>query len=68
MSGGVADPAEINLAIAAKASFIVSRDKHLLDLMKDNAFRTAYPALTIVDPPSFLTHVRSEVAKKSSNE
>ena len=62
------DERYLNLAIAAKAAFIVSRDKDLLDLMKGDAFRKAYPALAIIDPPSFLTHVRSEIAQKPGNE
>src|SRR5207253_8987425 len=49
----------INLAITAQASFIVSTDNDLLDLMKDSAFRNAYPALAIVDPVAFLKHVRA---------
>jgi predicted nucleic acid-binding protein len=53
----------LDLAIATQASFIVSRDNDLLDLMKDDDFRKAYPDLAIVDPPSFLAHVRSELAK-----
>jgi putative PIN family toxin of toxin-antitoxin system len=53
----------LDLAIATQSPFIVSRDNDLLDLMKDDDFRKAYPALSIVDPPSFLAHVRSELAK-----
>ena len=65
------DPADemyLHLAIATQVSFIVSRDKDLLDLMKDDAFRKAYSALAIIDPPSFLTHVRSEIAQKPDDE
>jgi putative PIN family toxin of toxin-antitoxin system len=62
------DERYLHLALAAQASFIVSRDKDLLDLMKDDAFRKAYPALAIIDPPSFLTHVRNEIAQKPGNE
>lgn len=57
------DERYLNLAIAAQASFLVSRDNDLLDLMKDDAFREAYPNLAIVDPPTFASHVRSEIAK-----
>ncbi len=53
----------LNLAIATQAPFLVTRDSGLLDLMKDAAFRKAYPWLTILDPVAFLTHVRAEVAK-----
>ena len=52
------DEPYINLAIAAGASYLVSWDNDLLDLMKDTetgkAFRTAYPHLNILDPVSFL--------------
>jgi hypothetical protein len=36
----------------------------VLRLMKDQEFRTAHPQLTILDPVSFLQHVRSQVAKE----
>jgi putative PIN family toxin of toxin-antitoxin system len=62
------DERYLHLALAAQAGFIVSRDKDLLDLMKDDAFLKAYPALAIIDPPSFLAYVRSEITKKSGNE
>ncbi len=58
------DERYLNLAIATQAPFIVSRDNDLLDLMKDDAFRKAYPGLTILDPVAFLKHVRAEVAKE----
>jgi predicted nucleic acid-binding protein len=56
------------LAIAAQAAFVVSRDNDLLDLMKDEEFRKAYPALAILDPVAFLRHVRAEVAKELGYE
>lgn len=62
------DEMYLHLAIATQVSFIVSRDKDLLDLMKDDAFCKAYPTLAIIDPPSFLTHVRSEIAQRPGNE
>lgn len=57
------DERYLNLAIAAKVSFLVSRDKDLLDLMNDEAFRKSYPNLRIVDPPTFAAHVRAQIAK-----
>jgi predicted nucleic acid-binding protein len=53
------DEAYINLALAARAPYLVTRDLDLLDLMKEDdvvgvAFRKQYPGLTIVDPPTFL--------------
>jgi hypothetical protein len=47
------DEPYLNLAAATQASFIVTRDRDLLDLMNDEAFRAAYPQLTIVDPGAF---------------
>jgi putative PIN family toxin of toxin-antitoxin system len=44
----------VNLAIEAKAQFLVSRDKDLLDLMHDEEFHRRYPDLTILDPVTFL--------------
>ena len=58
----------LNLAIAIQAPFIVSRDNDLLDLMKNDEFCKTYPGLTIVDPVTFLRHVRGEIAKKSGDE
>ena len=53
------DAHDVNLAIAAQASLIVSRDRDLLDLMDaskaDSAdFRRLYPNLLILDPVAFL--------------
>ncbi len=53
------DEKYLNLAIAANAKFIVSRDNDLLDLMKPgNAegeiFRAAYPTIAILEPVAFL--------------
>jgi len=53
------DEKYLNLAIAANASYIVSRDNDLLELMKPNdpegiVFRTAYPNIEILEPAAFL--------------
>jgi putative PIN family toxin of toxin-antitoxin system len=58
----------LNLAIATQAPFLVTRDTDLLDLMKDDEFRKAYPWLTVLDPVGFLKHVRTEVAKELGYE
>ena len=58
------DEPYVDLAIATQAPFIVSRDRDLLDLMKDDEFRKAYPWLTIVDPPTFLARVRAAFANE----
>lgn len=52
----------INLAIAADAKLIVSRDKDLLDLMDQRKpdglnFHRQFPALRILDPVSFLNEL-----------
>jgi putative PIN family toxin of toxin-antitoxin system len=53
------DSKYLNLAIAASAKLIVSRDNDLLDLMTDTdadskTFRTAHPEIRILDPIEFL--------------
>ena len=49
----------VNLALAADAKLIVSRDRDLLDLMdsnkpEGNAFRLRFPLLQILEPGAFL--------------
>jgi putative PIN family toxin of toxin-antitoxin system len=48
------DEPYLNLAAAAGARFLVSRDLDLLDLMADPAFRRQYPILSIIDPAALL--------------
>lgn len=53
------DSRYINLALAARAQLIVSRDKDLLDLTQRESaesteFRKRFPDLTILDPVAFL--------------
>lgn len=53
------DEPYINLAVAAGADFIISRDRDLLDLMKghsndDKEFRQRFRPLRVVDPVEFL--------------
>lgn len=59
------DEPYLNLAIAVRASFIVSWDNDLVSLMNQASFRKAYPSLSVVTPVAFLTHVRSKVEKKT---
>jgi putative PIN family toxin of toxin-antitoxin system len=56
------DEPYLNLALEAHADFLVTRDKDLLDLMKDSVFRLQNPELTILDPVSFLTEVPARSA------
>jgi putative PIN family toxin of toxin-antitoxin system len=51
------DALYVDVAIAAQAKYLVSRDKDLLDLMTDSSFRQQYPDLAIVDPAQFLKSV-----------
>jgi uncharacterized protein len=48
------DEPYLNLAIAASADYLVTRDNDMLDLMQDAAFRARYPTLTILDPVALL--------------
>ena len=49
----------MNLALAAEAKCLVSRDRDLLDLMHDESFRRQYPDLQILEPVAFLRHGRT---------
>jgi putative PIN family toxin of toxin-antitoxin system len=51
------DEAYLNLALAVRARYLVSRDRDLLDLMNDSGYRQRYPDLTILDPATFLQEV-----------
>lgn len=62
------DEPYLNLAIATKASFLVSRDRDLLSLMEDKSFTASYPFLRIIEPAAFLTHVRAEISKELGYE
>jgi putative PIN family toxin of toxin-antitoxin system len=58
------DSQYLNLAIAAGATLVVSRDNDLLDLMTGTdsdavTFRTSYPEIVILDPAAFLRIVRT---------
>jgi putative PIN family toxin of toxin-antitoxin system len=54
------DEIYVNLAIEAGANFLVSRDKDLLDLMSDPAYRSQFPGLTILDPVAFLKELSAK--------
>lgn len=60
------DSKYLDLAIAAAANYLVTRDNDLLDLMtapdaEATAFRTTYPDIAILDPVAFLQAVRPPV-------
>lgn len=53
------DEPYVDLAAAANATYLVSRDRDLLDLATDHAilakeFRQQYPGLSVVNPTAFL--------------
>ena len=61
----------INLAIAAGASYLVSRDNDVLDLAKlsnpdGGRLRSHTPHLQILDPVSFLAEARRRLQKHGS--
>jgi putative PIN family toxin of toxin-antitoxin system len=58
------DEPYLNLALAAKADFLVSWDKDLLSLTHDGVLRRKHNTLSIVDPTVFLGHVRSTGERK----
>jgi putative PIN family toxin of toxin-antitoxin system len=67
------DEKYINLAIAAQASYLVTRDQDLLDLMgpgrtPGSAFRDFYPFLTITDPVTLLRVVRIAAGKSTPGD
>ena len=51
------DEKYLDLAIAANAQYLVTRDNDLLDLMKDDGFRTGYPNLEILGPAGLLDRI-----------
>jgi len=55
------DEPYINLAIAANADYLTSRDKDLLDLTNDRNFTMRYPGIQVFDPVSLLRAI--EVAQ-----
>ena len=48
------DEPYVNLALAADADYLVTRDLDLLDLMNDSDFRARHPQLTILNPVALL--------------
>jgi len=66
------DEMYVNLAVAAGAAYLVSRDNDLLDLMKETDtgrdFQERFPSLTILDPVAFLREVEESVKEFSGDE
>ena len=51
------DEPYINLAIAAQADYLTSRDKDLLDLMQDPVFTARFPGIRVLDPVALLREI-----------
>lgn len=51
------DEPYLNLALAAEARYLVTRDRDLLDLADNSAFQSRCTQLLILDPLSFLSHM-----------
>jgi putative PIN family toxin of toxin-antitoxin system len=62
------DEPYINLAIATNADYLTSRDKDLLDLMKDRDFTTRFPGIRVLDPTSLLREIEVEQAREQGPE
>jgi putative PIN family toxin of toxin-antitoxin system len=54
------DEPYINLALAAKAKYLVSRDKDILDLATDADFHARFPDVIILNPVAFLREISSQ--------
>lgn len=67
------DEPYINLAVAANADFLITRDKDLLDLMSNydesgKQFRQRFRPLRVVDPVEFLPIMSDRVEKLRKRE
>jgi putative PIN family toxin of toxin-antitoxin system len=66
------DEPYVNLALAARALYLVSWDKDLLDLMRTDlpegqAFQERFPGLTILDPVTFLREMRQPAKEQEDS-
>ena len=48
--------------------YLTSRDKDLLDLMKDRDFTTRFPGIRVLDPTSLLREIEVEQAREQGPE
>ncbi len=58
------DEPYVNLAIAANADYLTSRDRDLLDLMKDPDFTTRFPGIRVLDPASLLREIELTLGRE----
>jgi hypothetical protein len=56
------DEPYLNLAVASGAAYLVTRDRDMLDLMKDAAFVAQYPDLKILSPVELLKELTPPIA------
>ncbi len=61
------DEPYLNLAIAADARYLVSRDNDLLDLMKDRDFTARFPTLRVLPPPDLLQDLATNESGETSD-
>jgi len=61
------DEPYLNLAIATRANYLVSRDQDLLELMNNSDFRKRFPELTILDPVEFLKEMARQEASEANH-
>lgn len=57
------DAPYLDLAICARAKYLVTRDNDLLDLMRDATFTASFPHLHIIEPVTFLALLATELPK-----
>lgn len=57
------DAPYVNLADAANARFLITRDRDLLDLMQSDEFGLRFPRLQIIEPPAFLRILETEIVQ-----
>ena len=62
------DEPYVNLAIAADASYLVSRDRDLLDLMSCSDFRQRFPNLIVLEPVAFLHELGAKQQVEQSTQ
>ena len=61
------DESYINLALAAGANYLVTRDRDLLDLADDTDFRNRYPTLVILEPHVFIREIIGPRVSRKEN-
>jgi uncharacterized protein len=60
------DEPYVDLALAAQAVYLVSRDKDLLELTADEGFRERFPGLMVLDPAALLREMAPAEGQSSA--